>query len=337
MKTSSFRLAALAGVASTAFAGAGMAQDQTLAYTIFSGTGPGAFNFADNGEVQAITLDSGGTTVSGPATTLAQGGTGDTTFFFDSTSQGDLFIANGSQGSVVDSSFSSVGAANDAVGVAVDEANGYLFWSSRADGNVYRASLNVGTGAVGASSVFLSGLTEPTALHITSGSRLLIGTNGAVSAVDPNNAATLTTLANDVGAQVRGLEEDVVYGTIYYSTDAADNIATVPSAGGVSTNILSGGGSFQDLLLDEVNDRLILANFAVSGGFDTDGAIISYGLDRIAGTLTDGGVTLVTQAELVNPGSENAYFTGLDFVVPEPGTFALLGLGSLAALRRRRA
>ena len=309
------------------------AQTQTLSYSLFSGDGPGGFNFSDFGAVEAVTLDAGGTTVSGPATSLYQGGAGDTTFFHDHTSAGGTFVANGGQNSVVNEANASVGAANDPVGVAVDETNGYLFFTSRADGTVLRAPL-APDGSVGAPSVFLSGLNEPTSLHLTSGSRLLVGENGTISSVDPNNAASLTALVTDVPAQTRGLEEDVANGFIYYTTDDQDDIARSPSSGGASTVIFDGDGSFQDLLLDELNSRLIVANFAVSGSFDVDGEVISYGLDRVAGTLTDGGVTLLSQADL-GP-TQNAYFTGLAFFVPEPSALLLSATAGLLFAARRR-
>lgn len=316
--------------------GVATATTQTLTYGIFTGGGPGSFNFSDNGTVNAITLDAGGTTVSGPTTVLYQGGAGDSTFFYDHTAAGETFVANGNSSEVVNSAGAAVAAVGDPVGVAVDEVNGYLFYTSRGAGEVYRAPL-APDGTVGASSVFLSGLTEPASLHFTSGSRLLVGEAGRISSVDPTNAASLTPLVTDIIGQTRGLEEDVANGTIYYSTDESDIIAKAPSAGGASTTILSGSGSFQDILLDELNDRIILANFAVSNFFDTDGEIISYAWDPVAGTITDGGVTLLDQAGIVDPPSNNAYFTGLGFlpVIPEPSTGLLLVLGAAGLASRR--
>jgi len=320
-----------------------LAQDQVLTYGIFSGGGPGSFNFADNGSVSAVTLEAGGVSVSGDATVLYQGGVGDTTFFYDHTSTGKTFTANGGQGTVVDETDATVATTADPIGVAVDEANGYLFYTSRANGEVLRAPL-AADGTVGPSSVFLSGLNDPTSLHLTSPGRLLVGESGQISAVDPTNARSLTALITDTGGEIRGLEEDTTNSYIYYSVDGGspfeDDILRAPSAGGATTLVLDGSGSFQDILLDEINSRVILANFAVTGSFDVDGEVISYAWDRAAGTV-DGssGVTLVSQANIPNASANNAYFTGLGFLQVVPAqtagsliSLALLGVG---ALRRR--
>ena len=305
------------------------AQSQVLSFSLFSGNGPGGFDFNNNGLVQAITLDAGGTTTSGPIANLYEGGAGDTTFFFDHTSGGSTFIANdtsgsGTSGRVVNQDNTVIDNINDAVGVAVDEVNGFLFYSSRDDSEIWRAPL-APDGTVGAPSLFLDsfdGISGPTALHFTSGSRLLIGDSFSIFAVDPNNAASLTLLG-DTFQSTRGLEEDVANGFIYYSNDGGDEIGRIPSAGRFETILLDGSGtgetggdpSFQDILIDTVNDRLILADFASDGFFDTDGQILSYPLDRATGNLTSTTpAVLLDQAGLQDPATQNAYFTGLQFV-----------------------
>ena len=302
------------------------AQSQTLSYSLFSGDGPGNFNFDDNGLVQAITLDDGGTTVSGPITTLYEGGAGDTVFFFDHTSTGGTFVANNAAGEVRDEDNNAVGgvAPGDVVDVAVDEFNNYLFFTSRTSNQVFRAPLDPATKEVsGPATVFLDTFfaSTVTSLHVTSGSRLLVGDSLGVSAVDPNNSSNVTFLAA-TNTEVRGLVEDVDNGFIYFSSDGADDVVRFPSAGGSTTVILDGSGtgpegadpSFQDILVDTVNDRLLLANFAVDGGFDTDGQLLSYPLDRSTGVLTNDPAVLLTQDDLEFPDTQNAYFTGLQFV-----------------------
>lgn len=306
-------VAALVGM--VALASSAAAQPQTLAFSLFSGSGPGVFNFDDFGTIQAVTLDAGGVSVSGPPSSLAQGGTGDSAFFFDVTASGVPFIANSNVGVAVNADFQPVGGVSpgDVTAVAVDDENGFLFFSSRATGQVFRAPLSP-DGSVGPATVFLDGLAEPSSLHLTSGSRLLVGQNGSVSAVNPNDASTFTTLIDGLPGQTRGLEEDVAFGTIYVSFDSTDDVLVAPSSGGAASVLLDSSGSVQDILLDEVNDRLILANFAVDGVFDVDGAILSFGLDRSNATLTDAGVVLLTQDGLASPSTQNAYFTGLAFV-----------------------
>ena len=326
-------------------------QSQTLSFSLFSGDGPGNFNFADNGSVQAITLDAGGTTTSGSVATLYQGGAGDTVFFFDHTTTGKTYVANNADspaGGLFDENNTDVdgiAAPGDVLDVAVDEFNNFVFFTSRGsrpDGTasgtdtVYRAPLDPVTKAISGPAIpFLStDLDDVTSLHLTSASRLLVADRLEIFAVDPTNAANITPISfPPTGEQIRGLEEDVANGFIYFSSDETDDISRVPSSGGSATVILDGTGtaagefgpSYQDILLDEVNDRLILADFSTDGNFDTDGAILSYPLDRATGALTSTTPSvLLDQAGLQDPDGQNAYFTGLQFV-PFEVDFPLVG------------
>ena len=313
------------------------AQDQVLTFSLFSGGAPDEFNFNDNGSIHSVTLQAGGTTlVPGSFNAEFVGGVGDTVFNIDVASNGDVFYGdvesgNGNEGvsrSDAGSTTSTlVQSSPNANEVLVDEINGYLWYTDRDNGTVSRAVLNPDN-TLGASEVFANGLTAPSALHLTSGSRLLVGSEFTIAAYDPSVAFGSGTQAGAVidaaaSAAIRGLTEDATNGFIYYSADQnPDFVIRTDSVSGGSVPLLAGdelGNSYQDVVLDEVNDRLLLANFNNAFGFAEpgDGSVFSIGLDRVAGTLdTNDVVTMLDNTNLLLNGGDvdapSAFYTGLD-------------------------
>ena len=91
------------------------------------------------------------------------------------------------------------------------------------------------------------------------------------------------------------------------------------------------GGSIGDSLNIQNNGRITISG----SGFEIDGNPVDYGiytaLDYPLGTLTG----TLTSGELINSDFE-IYDDASIFLVPEPGTFVLLGIGSLWLIRKNQ-
>lgn len=177
----------------------------------------------------------------------------------------------------------------------------------------------------GAPSVFADGITDThwTILSLPSGSSASAITATANAAWLANN--TTSKWINDNG---NGTSTSP-FGTYVYRTTftlaGGTNLSTV----GINFR-MSQDNTFTSIKLNGVNTGLTnpasfnawSSNLALTSGFQT-------GTNTLDFTFTNDGTT-------ANPQGLRVEFTGAFIGIPEPGTLALLALGGLALLKRRR-
>lgn len=133
----------------------------------------------------------------------------------------------------------------------------------------------------------------------------------------------------------------------FYFADAntlyvADDDNTAPATGGLSKWVFSANVWTK---LWSVNPANSTGLRSLTGVVNADGSVQLYGIDsntssRLVGLLDTGSTPVSASFSILATSPANQVFRGVDFaptVIPTPAAVVLLGLGGLAAARRRRA
>ncbi|HRQ74133.1 MAG TPA: hypothetical protein PLU35_14000 [Phycisphaerales bacterium] len=202
-------------------------------------------------------------------------------------------------------------------GVAVDRINARVYWS---DGVGIRSSNHDGTGSM---TVLASANTDDVEVDPTAGkvfwtTRSSGGSSNTlhVANLDGTNPQALVTLPS--ATIISGLTLDTITRTVFWSDYMAGTVSSMPYVGGSPSVLLSGHPFVAGLEYEQTTNRLYIVR---SGA-----AAVSW-MHPAGGPLAD---------VFIGSGSTYGEMWDIAAVVPAPGSLALLGCGSLIALRRRR-
>lgn len=205
------------------------------------------------------------------------------------------------------------GVTSAGLGIAVDDVNKKVWWTDWNSGDVFNANYD-GTGA---QTVFNAGSTVGGLVLDPNAGKVYMVTKSSVKSANVNGTGLTTIYTPNYTADFLDIALDDTNGKLYWT----DNYNHKVQSGNLN------GSNVQDVLTTLLGTPIGIDVEAALGEF----YVANKGLGTVIGASLNG-----ANPHVLYTAPHGAQTWGLAVVVPGPGTAALVGLGTLCAVRRRR-